>query len=351
MDALKLSKVKLGELLEAVMSEAKLIAPVKLDEGVYRFREIEQASQVATELGNTNKPPKEVFLPQTDLLFKFKKEGKEYTIEQPPLPVEPKVLFGARPCDVAANRMIDPVYRETFEDSLYAARRDNTLIIAVWENCPQLGCFCESVQQVMSNPRGMDVLFTDLGDAYYVEAKTEPGEEFLGRHKALFEAASAEDKAARDAYVAGVIEKQQVAVDVEGHAVHDKLDKLFDDDCWDEIAESCLGCGICTYLCPTCHCFDIEDDGTEQQGVRYRTWDTCQFPHFTLETSGHNPRPSRTERVRQRVMHKFKYFVDRLDVTACVGCGRCVRYCPVNIDIREIINKVKARSLEEAQVD
>mgnify|MGYP002350015815 FL=1 len=195
------------------------------------------------------------------------------------------------------------------------------------------------------------MLFTDLGDAYYVEAKTEPGEVFLTRHQALFETASAEDKAARDAYVAGVIEKQQVAVDVEGHAVHDKLDKLFDDDCWDEIAESCLGCGICTYLCPTCHCFDIEDDGTEQQGVRYRTWDTCQFPHFTLETSGHNPRPSRTERVRQRVMHKFKYFVDRLDVTACVGCGRCVRYCPVNIDIREIINKVKARSLEEAQVD
>jgi len=352
MEAKKLAKSKVQEVVQALMADYKVIAPVKLDEGVWRLQEISEASEVTTDFGNTNKPAKEVFLPQTDLLFKYHKEGDELVIEEPPLPDEPKLLFGVRPCDCAAAQMLDPVYRETFEDSLYAARRDSTVIVSIIENCPQVGCFCESIQHLLSNPRGMDVLLIDAGEAYLVEAKTQRGEELMEQKLAAFlEPASEADEAAAKAYVEGAIAAQPVAVDVEGHKVHDKLAQMFESDYWERLSESCLGCGICTYLCPTCHCFDIEDDGTEERGVRYRTWDTCQFAQFTLETSGHNPRPTRKERVRQRVMHKFKYFVDRLDITACVGCGRCVRYCPVNIDIREIINTVKAMSLEEAQVD
>ena len=122
-----------------------------------------------------------------------------------------------------------------------------------------------------------------------------------------------------------------------------KLKDLFEADLWDDEAMSCIRCGICTYLCPTCHCFDINDEITSHsplEGKRVRTWDNCQFPDFTMHSSGHNPRPDKASRLRQRIMHKFNYFVHNFGEIACVGCGRCVSYCPVNIDIREIISDI-----------
>jgi len=121
----------------------------------------------------------------------------------------------------------------------------------------------------------------------------------------------------------------------------ENLDEMYDDPFWDELHLRCLGCGVCTYLCPTCHCFDIVDEGNGAAGQRLRNWDTCQFALFTHHTSGHNPRPTGRERMRQRVMHKFNYFVSNFGDIACVGCGRCVRECPVNLDIRAVIEDAR----------
>ena len=118
------------------------------------------------------------------------------------------------------------------------------------------------------------------------------------------------------------------------------LDVNFEHPFWNTIHQKCLACGTCTYLCPTCHCFDISDEVKKNDGIRLRNWDSCMFPLFTKETSGHNPRTSQKERWRQRAMHKFKYFVDNFNAIACVGCGRCVMYCPVNIDIRKIVEDI-----------
>ena len=101
--------------------------------------------------------------------------------------------------------------------------------------------------------------------------------------------------------------------------------------------ERCLACGACSFLCPTCHCFDIQDEVTAEGGVRFRCWDTCQFGEFTRMGAGHNPRPTQKERVRQRVSHKFKYLVEEFGRLGCTGCGRCVEACPVNIDIRSVL--------------
>jgi ferredoxin len=134
-------------------------------------------------------------------------------------------------------------------------------------------------------------------------------------------------------------EKIKSKVVIEG--LEEKLDKIFDSPFWDRVHQRCLGCAICTYLCSTCHCFALLDERVNSREQRVRSWDSCMFPDFTLEASGHNPRISNRERMRQRVMHKFNYFVKNFGETACVGCGRCIQNCPVNIDIREIIEEIE----------
>ncbi len=120
------------------------------------------------------------------------------------------------------------------------------------------------------------------------------------------------------------------------------LDENFEHPVWQEISESCIGCSSCTFLCPTCTCFDVIDENDEynNRGRRIRIWDTCQSCLYTLETSGHNPRPTRIQRCRNRIMHKFSYYPSNYDCLGCVGCGRCITACPVNNELRLIIDKI-----------
>jgi ferredoxin len=158
---------------------------------------------------------------------------------------------------------------------------------------------------------------------------------------AYFGEATAADAGA-EAKKKEIAEKSAAAIQskIPGRAIKPILDVSFEHPFWDTISGKCLACGTCTYMCPTCHCFDISDEIKGDDGVRIRNWDSCMFPLFTKETSGHNPRTSQKQRWRQRLMHKFKYYVDNFDAIACVGCGRCVMSCPVNIDIRKIVQDI-----------
>jgi ferredoxin len=180
---------------------------------------------------------------------------------------------------------------------------------------------------------GADILLTDLGEAYLAEFLTPKGDALLSMFKGTAAGeAEVKKKEALAAQSAGEIRSR-----VPAHEVKPILDTRFEDPFWNTLHQKCLACGTCTYLCPTCHCFDISDERKGDAGVRIRNWDSCMFPLFTKETSGHNPRPSQKERWRQRVMHKFRYYVDNFGAIACVGCGRCVMACPVNLDIRKIV--------------
>jgi ferredoxin len=144
---------------------------------------------------------------------------------------------------------------------------------------------------------------------------------------------------ARDDQAAAAEKKVPV---VKTSGVKQRLDKEYESPLWEAVAERCLGCGACAYLCPTCHCFDVTDEGKDGAGKRVRTWDCCQYSQFTHHGSGHNPRPSRKERARQRIMHKFRYNVDNFHAVFCVGCGRCIEYCPVNVDVRETLEALSS---------
>jgi ferredoxin len=183
---------------------------------------------------------------------------------------------------------------------------------------------------------------TDLGDKYFVESLSEKGGTLINLAKSLFLQPKAADKKTVEKTQAEA--EKKITRQIKGiKKIPSILKNMFDSPFWDEESLSCLRCGICTYLCPTCHCFDINDEvdsSSPIKGKRIRTWDNCQFPDFTMHSSGHNPRPDRASRLRQRILHKFQYFVELYKDYQCTGCGRCISKCPVGIDIIEVLDKV-----------
>ena len=161
----------------------------------------------------------------------------------------------------------------------------------------------------------------------------------MDENESLFASSSDGDRSEKEAVIKKAEESFQRSVDAKG--VPEILGTIFEADYWKKVSMRCLGCGTCTYVCPTCYCFDIQDEKGLLKGRRARMWDSCMYPEYTMHTSGHNPRPARMNRIRNRVYHKFKYYHDNFDVNLCIGCGRCVEKCPVNIDIIEIVSDVK----------
>ncbi|MFC1712548.1 4Fe-4S dicluster domain-containing protein [Candidatus Poribacteria bacterium] len=333
-----IAKSEIESLLDGLKETHSVIAPVRKDDGV-SFDRISSGDEVVLEFSNTRKVPKSIFFPQQEVMFAYSKSESGVQIKEPALE-ENLVLFGVRPCDAQSFLLLDAVFgSEDYEDVYYTRRRDGVGIIGLACNNPRKACFCTTVGGGPFNHNGMDVLLVDLGDRYLAEAVTEYGEELISS----FPAATDSDKQ-KKADMHENAEKAMKPVVADLEALRDKLDTAFTEDFWDDIHMKCIGCATCTYLCPTCHCFDIyEEEETDTSGYRLRMWDSCSLSLFTLHTSGHNPRPSAKERMRQRIMHKFNYFAHNYGEYACVGCGRCVQNCPVNLDIRAVLDMV-ARS-------
>ena len=338
---MKIAKDEVVSLLDTLIREYEVFAPVKRD-GLVVFQEIHSGSEALLNYTNSKKPPKEIFFPQSEVMFTYSLNGEGSGIEEPTFEGKQRIIFGIRPCDAKSLTILDDIFNsEMYKDVYYIDKREKTLVITVGCNRPNSTCFCTSVGG--GGPffrEGSDLLLIDIGQDYVVEAVTERGEEFLKKHSEFKEV---EERSL--SLMQNIIEIAEALIKfkVETEEIKKKLDGMFDDPFWDLLHEKCLGCAVCTYLCPTCHCFDITDETSDWGGERVRTWDSCAFPTFTLEASGVNPRPSSKERTRQRIMHKFRYFVDNHGIVACVGCGRCVNECPVNLDIRVVLNSILNR--------
>lgn len=336
----KIAKSELTSFLDSLISEYKVFAPVKRD-GFVAFQEIHSGSEALLDYANSKKPPKEIFLPQSEVLFTYRLGGEGLGIEEPSFEDEPMVIFGIRPCDARSLVILDNIFNsQEYKDVYYTNKREKTLVIAIGCNQPSSTCFCASLGGGPFSPEGSDLILIDIDEEYVVQPVTDKGERLVRKHSQFREV-----KPRGLSLMRKVTQKAEALIKskVETGEVKKKLDRMFDDPFWDWLHEKCLGCAVCTYLCPTCHCFDIADEATDRGGRRVRIWDTCAFPLFTLEASGVNPRPTNKERMRQRVMHKFKHFVDNYNVAACVGCGRCIKECPVNLDIRAVLNSILNR--------
>ena len=328
-----LSKENLPKFISELVSKYKVFAPVE-DNDVTLFKDIKNSKEINLKYTNSRIPPKNLLFYQTETLFKFI-PGTKGKIQSPEIDNGKKVIFGIRPCDARSYVIIDPVFKEDFEDPFYLSKRENLLMIGLSCTNPCSNCFCTSFNDGPASSKYVDILLTDIGDKYYVEANGDKGKKAV--NSKIFKSATKLDETKKK-------EVEKKAKDlitrfqkVEG--IPEKLDKIFENPFWKEVADKCLRCGTCTYLCPTCHCFDIQDEATMTNGARVRIWDACMLPEYTLQASGYNPRPARMNRMRNRVYHKYNYYPKNLDVIACVGCGRCIDNCPVNIDIIDVVSR------------
>jgi len=325
----------------------KVYVPRKDGEGRWDYAEA-QGGEVGLDFLQTTVPPKKILFPQREVFLEFTKtlSGNRETLEvNEVLPeISPTVIIGVRPCEARAAWMLDEVFGGEFRDVYYWKRRDQVALVGfACTTPPSENCFCTSVEGSPHSEVGLDLLLTDLGERFYVQSLTAKGEKLISAAKELFEDPKPEVKKHVKA-VQAEAEKKIKRHLKDARPIAAKLEGMFDSPLWDEESMSCLRCGICTYLCPSCHCFDINDElenPSPLRGQRVRTWDTCQFPDFTMHSSGHNPRPDKASRLRQRLLHKFQYFVQVYDKFMCVGCGRCITLCPVGIDIIKVLDKVR----------
>jgi ferredoxin len=330
-----IDKKKTGDLLKAAAVDSQVFAPVRTNAEIEYIRIADGTEDVTLDFSNVKLSPKGVFFPQMETLLTFDYDA----VEEIPEPENNIILFGSRPCDALSLLYLDKIFgpeNKGYDDPYYLKRRENSVLISLACNDPCSTCFCTSVGGGPADAKGSDILMFDQEEKLYFSAVTEKGEAFLEKHGTLLQqppAGSAEKAEEQGKKAAADME----VLPVDKEELKKRLDEGFEDVDWDMLTRNCIGCGACTYLCPTCYCFDITDEQLMYKGKRIRTWDACQFPQFTKHASGHNPRNTKLERLRQRFMHKFSYLPENMGEIYCVGCGRCITNCPVNIDIREVI--------------
>lgn len=343
------------ELLEALAAagEGDVFVPV-LRDGRILFEGLTPDTEVHLGPGVSTRSPKDFFFPPSEVMLRYQRTGRGMELLRESDEVagagqKPVLVFGVRPCAGKALLLLDRLFdSDDYRDPSYIARRERTTIVGLACTEPLSTCFCTSAGGDPFSTEGLDALACDLGEGrFLVRTLTEKGDAALG-------SAGSE---ASDSDASRFDELAEAARDAMGEAVPvgEAVEKLscdlmaaFESDFWDEFHEKCLGCTACAFLCPTCHCFDIIDESTLSGGKRVRTWDCCMLPLFTKHVSGHNPRDSTRERMRQRIMHKFLYYVRNFGDAACVGCGRCVRACPVNNDLREVLRTIAATPVRPA---
>ncbi len=330
--------------IEALIERYSVFSPVEIEseegeEQVYSYDKLAEPSDFSLTPYRPVEPLKSFFTPYLERVADY------FQTDSVAVEEGVAVVFGIKACDLAAHEVQDYVYLQGVEeDPLYRVRTDN--IIKVSGDCTGFKevCHCLAMggKPHPEADSGFDLNLSPVeGEGLIVEAGSARGEELIGENSELFTPASDEMVARRDKSRAEVIEKLNAHLEPQELASYEELQSLvkegMDSETWDKFALTCVECGGCNFICDTCHCFLLSDKQTDGGNRKMRLWDSCQYKNFATVAGGANPMKNRSERLRNRFLKKFDFFVDNMGSPACCGCGRCIEVCPGEIDIREVL--------------
>ena len=332
---LRIKKCDLPKLYAAIAAGNDLFLPVRAG-GKTNFAQWTEDVCVDVDTLKTVKSPKDAFFPQSENLYTCGKVEGKLCIEAEERCDAPFVVFGIRACDVRAVAVLDRVFLSDPVDSYYAARREHGIMVSLACSRPETSCFCGAFSIDCAAPEG-DVATWLAGQWLYWQPQTEKGQALTAQVADLLE--NCDEKAVDEekAAIRAICDRLPLKdLDLSKWGA-DAAQKNFDSPLWEQLYVPCLACGTCTFVCPTCQCYDIKDYNTGNGVQRYRCWDSCMYSDFTMMAHGNN-RNSQMQRFRQRFMHKLAYFPANNDgMFSCVGCGRCVEKCPSHLNIVKVI--------------
>ncbi|HID90167.1 MAG TPA: Ni/Fe hydrogenase subunit beta [Anaerolineales bacterium] len=334
-----LPKEEVPRMVQALLADYRVVGP-KAKGPKFVFEPIADPSEMRLDYNITILPPKVALQPPQERVAKIDLDG-EVPQPEPLIEAEPTVIFGAHTCDIHALRLLDRAFAADYPDNHYLKRRQQTLIISLecLEPCDEHS-FCKDMGTLTAD-EGYDLHLTDIGDAYTVHIGTEAGEALLEKY-ATTRAATDDDVRRLNEVLSAKWPRFTHRLNFDAAELPALLATAYEHPIWAELGERCLSCGSCTNVCPTCYCFNMLDtiSLTLKEALRIRRWDSCQLDEFARVAGGENFREARAARQRHRFFRKGKWLRERFDTTGCVGCGRCIRTCLVNINIVEVFNTI-----------
>lgn len=338
MKIVTLPKENFAEFVGHLCSFGEIHAPTKRGDRSFVFAPVKDASEIELDCIRTILPLKKYFFRPMEVMYNFcSEEGYEIPSEVTDKRI---VVFGAHPCDIHGLNILDMVFSGRYVDTYYLARRSKAAIIGL-DCIPDDLCFCRSTGTDFVDT-GFDLFLSDIGNTYLVRVGTSLGDDMVRAAESLFHEVQKKD---REAYKRKSIERREsFKTEIQLQDLPGIMDLEYESQLWQDVGETCLSCGTCSMVCPTCYCYSVFDELNldVNTGQRKRRWDSCLFKDYALVAGGHNFRGQRSSRVKNRYFHKQRGFVSLYGRPSCVGCGRCKAECPAGIDIVEVITKLRS---------
>jgi sulfhydrogenase subunit beta (sulfur reductase) len=341
MKIVKLKKENLSSFLENISEDADLWAPVKKYSDRHVFKLIKDLTQINLDYTRTILPPKNIILPPEVRMFQATASKYEPNFSH----VAKRILFGVHPCDIHGLLIMDKFYSHVYEDPYYLESWKNTIILG--HSCwPDENCLCKSTNTHIVE-EGYDLFFTDLKENYLVWIGSSRGDDLIRKQPDLFE----EEITDKDtqSFIRWREERDKAFnAEINFTAMPDLMELKYHDPLWEDLGRACLACGSCSNVCPTCNCYNVEDRpvlGKNCSDIN-RCWDSCTLEFYSGVAGDENFREKRSDRLKLWYTHKLQAYISKYGKPACVGCGRCVVTCPVDINVLTVAKALDGNGID-----